>query len=115
MTPGERFERIEKNLAAASDAIMATAQLALRNEEALKKMAAGWELVQNNMQSLIDAHQRTEESLQRYVDAHQRTEESLQHYIDASDARMKRIEENLDALIRAIIAEHSNGQGKLGE
>jgi hypothetical protein len=29
--------------------------------------------------------------------------------VDAADARMKRIEENLDGLIRAITSEHSNG------
>jgi predicted transcriptional regulator len=29
---------------------------------------------------------------------------------DQSDARMKRIEENLDGLIRAITADHSNGK-----
>jgi len=30
----------------------------------------------------------------------------------AADARMTRIEENLDGLIRAITAEHGNGKGK---
>jgi hypothetical protein len=36
--------------------------------------------------------------------------ESFSKYIDQSDARMKRIEENLDGLIRAITADHSNGK-----
>ena len=31
-------------------------------------------------------------------------------YVEASDARMKRLEENLDGLIRAITSEHSNGK-----
>jgi hypothetical protein len=31
-------------------------------------------------------------------------------FVDSSDAHMKRIEQNLDALIRAITAEHSNGK-----
>jgi hypothetical protein len=31
-------------------------------------------------------------------------------YVAAADARMKRIEENLDGLIRAISSEHSNGR-----
>ena len=30
---------------------------------------------------------------------------------EAADLRMKRIEENLDGLIRAITADHSNGKG----
>jgi len=32
--------------------------------------------------------------------------------VDAADARMKRLEENLDGLIRAITAEHQNGKSK---
>ncbi len=31
--------------------------------------------------------------------------------VDASDARVKRLEDNLDGLIRAIAREHSNGKG----
>jgi hypothetical protein len=38
MTPAQRFERIEGNLAAASDAITATARLAARDEEALERL-----------------------------------------------------------------------------
>jgi ABC-type transporter Mla subunit MlaD len=34
--------------------------------------------------------------------------QTVNKIIDSSDARMKRIEPNLDALIRAITAEHSN-------
>ena len=34
--------------------------------------------------------------------------EQISRYIDTADARMRRIEENLDGLIRAITAEHSN-------
>jgi hypothetical protein len=33
-------------------------------------------------------------------------------YVDAADARMRRIEENLDGLIRAITSEHTNGKGR---
>jgi hypothetical protein len=45
------------------------------------------------------------ESVSKYVDA-------ASGYVAESNARMKRIEENLDGLIRAITAEHSNGKGK---
>ena len=38
--------------------------------------------------------------------------ESVTRYTDAADARMRRIEENLDGLIRAIAAEHTNGKTK---
>lgn len=35
---------------------------------------------------------------------------TVDKYVDAADARMRRIEENLDGLIRAITREHSNGK-----
>jgi len=129
MTTDERFEHMERNLAAVSDAIMARAQLALGNEEALKRLASGWELAQANMQnlsgaverltdgqqSLVDAHKSLVEAHKGLVEAHKRTEESLQRYIEAADARMRQMEANLDALIRIITAEHSNGRGQLGK
>ena len=36
--------------------------------------------------------------------------ETVSKYVSASDARMVRLEENLDGLIRAITSEHSNGK-----
>ena len=35
---------------------------------------------------------------------------TVMRYVDAADARMRRIEENLDGLIRAITLEHGNGR-----
>lgn len=32
-------------------------------------------------------------------------------FVEASEARVKRLEENLDGLIRAITSEHKNGKG----
>jgi len=37
---------------------------------------------------------------------------SIGKYVDAAEARTKRLEENLDALIRAITADHSKGKSK---
>jgi hypothetical protein len=61
--------------------------------------------------------ERIEAALQLTVELQERAQrnlitltESVAHYVDAADARMKRIEENLDGLIRAITAEHSNGK-----
>ncbi len=34
-------------------------------------------------------------------------------FVASSDARLKRLEENLDGLIRAITQEHTNGKGKI--
>jgi hypothetical protein len=53
---------------------------------------------------------RFEASTARLEAAHLKTEELVQKYVEAADARMKRIEENLDGLIRAISSEHSNGK-----
>jgi len=39
--------------------------------------------------------------------------ENVDKYVAAADARMKRIEDNLDGLIRAITREHSNGKGQV--
>jgi hypothetical protein len=37
---------------------------------------------------------------------------SVGKYMEAADARMTRLEENLDGLIRAITAEYSNGKSE---
>lgn len=54
---------------------------------------------------LIEAQTSTQKSLAGLT-------ASISQYVDASDARLKRMEENLDGLIRAITAEHSNGKKK---
>jgi hypothetical protein len=83
MTTEERFERIEGSL---------------------EVMTAGWLQIQALTKTLLEMQSRTQESLQGL-------NESISRYVDAADARMKRIEENLDALIRANTAEHTNGKG----
>ena len=59
----------------------------------------------------------TTEALKISVQVHIRTEEALAvtsrvvaEYVEASNVRMKQMEENLEALIRAITAEHGNGK-----
>jgi len=37
---------------------------------------------------------------------------TVSRYVDAANARMMRIEENLDGLIRAITREHGNGRAQ---
>jgi hypothetical protein len=63
--------------------------------------------------------QRIEESLIAVADSQTRTNQamttmadSISRYVEAADARMRRIEENLDGLIRVITAEHSNGKSQ---
>ena len=38
--------------------------------------------------------------------------DSIARQSEAADIRMKRVEESLEGLIRAITADHSNGKGK---
>jgi hypothetical protein len=75
MTPDERFERIESDLAGTTAILREVAQIQHRQAESLSQIT-----------------------------------ESISKSIDQSDARMKRIEDNLDGLIRAIAAEHGNGK-----
>ncbi len=55
-------------------------------------------------QSLIESQFRTDQSLSNLTG-------TVDKYATAADARMKRIEENLDGLIKAITREHTNGKG----
>jgi hypothetical protein len=52
---------------------------------------------------LIEGQVRTDKSLNDLA-------VTVIKYVDAADARMRRIEDNLDGLIRAISREHSNGK-----
>jgi len=84
MTPEDRFQRIEGSLQA-----LAESQLALQ-------AAIG---------GLIEAQTRNQDKLRVLT-------ESVSQYVSAADARMTRIETNLDGLIRAITAEHTNGKSQ---
>ena len=91
MTPEQRLDRIEAELAA----VVAT------------------------LHGGADAQQKLNDSLFRVSEAQQslivtvsQLTETVSRYVDSADSRMKRIEQNLDRLIRAITAEHSNGKGK---
>jgi len=86
--------------------------------------------IEEQVRLLFEAETRTKEtigqlaeSIAHYVDGAdarmKQSEVALEHldaavtrFIDSADTRMKIIERNLDALIRAIMAEHSNGKGK---
>jgi hypothetical protein len=53
--------------------------------------------------TLIEGQTRTDHSVNELA-------VTMNKYVEAADARMRRIEENLDGLIRAITREHSNGK-----
>jgi hypothetical protein len=82
---------------------MAPEQRFQQIEEALYKSVTMQLETQGLLRNLVESQGRTQETISGFS-------ESLGRYVDAADARMKRIEENLDGLIRAITAEHGNGK-----
>jgi len=84
MTTEQRFDRIETELEGISATLRNVAEIQLRHTVAMTDLTGA-------LSHLTDAFVRQSE---------------------AADLRMKRIEENLDGLIRAITADHSNGKGK---
>jgi uncharacterized protein with PIN domain len=83
MTTEERFERIEVALQATSEGLLQTQTL---------------------LKTVLEMQSRNQETLSAFM-------ESISDYVDKADVRMKRIEENMDTLIRANTAEHGNGKG----
>jgi len=74
-------------------------------EETLAKSVTMQQETQSLLRTLVESQARTQETIPSLV-------KSIDGYVDAADARMKRIEENLDGLIRAITAEHTNGKNR---
>jgi hypothetical protein len=62
-----------------------------------------FERIETNLEKVTLSQLRTQDAIGGLV-------ESIGRYVDASEARLKRLEENLDGLIRAIAAEHTNGK-----
>lgn len=82
MTPAQRFQQIEVTIQAIGESQLRT-------------------------QAVIEAVARAQTSTQEALAG---IAASISRYVDAADARMRRLDENLDGLIRAITAEHSNGK-----
>lgn len=80
----ERFERIEANL---------------------EGLTRGSVEVNNLQQALVAAQLNTQAAIDELV-------VTVSRFVEDTDARLKRTETNLDALIRAITADHSNGHTK---
>jgi CRISPR/Cas system-associated protein Cas10 (large subunit of type III CRISPR-Cas system) len=99
MTPEDRFERIEQDLEVAT--------------RTLRKVVELQELQQHNMASLIGTVDHMGQRLTTTAEAHNRLTDEVAAYVAESRERMKQMEASLDALIRIITAEHSNGKGKL--
>lgn len=74
-------------------------------EERFERIETNLEVTSRTMMILAQSQARTDVTIAEMA-------KSMGRYVDAAEARMKRLEENLDALIRAITAEHSNGKAR---
>lgn len=75
-----------------------------------------WEEMEAAIRSIVELQRLNTETLgtllQTSQESQRRLDAAIERYVDAADARMKQMEQNLDALIRIITAEHSNGKGR---
>jgi hypothetical protein len=85
----ERFERIESGLAAVVEAQHSLTE-AQRN-------------VVEAQRGLVEAHRMSDAMLRELM-------QTIGSFADSVNARMKRIEDNLDLLIRALTTDRSNGK-----
>jgi hypothetical protein len=62
---------------------------------------------------LTEGHARLTEAQTHLVETVDELAVTVSKFITSSEERYKRLEANLDGLIRAITQEHSNGKGKV--
>jgi Mg2+ and Co2+ transporter CorA len=127
VSPEERFERIEMDLqtvaetlkvsaafgaqmrtdlGAVTDTLKVFADSMLQTRTALARLIERDELQQRNLATLAETTTHIGARLTALT-------EEVTAYVADSRERIKQMEANLDALIRIITAEHSNGKGKL--
>jgi len=84
----------------------------MSTEERLEHIENGWLDIQQALKAVIQVQINANERIGTIAG-------SFSQFVDAANARtsrlednLARLEDNLDALIRAITAEHSNGKGQ---
>ena len=75
----------------------------MTTDERIERLENGWSEIQESLKALIALQGATQHTVSDLAAV-------IGSYTDAAESRMRRIEENLDGLIRAITAEHSNGK-----
>jgi hypothetical protein len=70
-------------------------------------------IVGNKLSMLSEARNRLTDAHTSLTDAHKHLTEEIAGYVADSREPMKQMEAGLDALIRIITAEHSNGEARL--
>ena len=71
-----------------------------------------FEHIERSLAAVVAAQRIQAESQTKLTESLIELTQRISRYVDSADERMKRIEENLDGLIRAITAEHSNGKAR---
>ena len=72
-----------------------------------------FERIENELAVIVQAQHGIVEAQRIQAETLGQLMQTIGAYVESSSARMKRIEDNLDGLIRAITAEHTNGKSKL--
>ena len=72
-----------------------------------------FERIENELAVIVQAQHGIVEAQRIQAETLGQLMRTIGAYVESSNARMKRIEDNLDGLIRAITAEHTNGKAKL--
>jgi hypothetical protein len=72
-----------------------------------------FERIENELAVIVQAQHGIVEAQRIQAETLGQLMQTIGAYVESSNARMKRIEDNLDGLIRAITAEHTNGKSKL--
>jgi hypothetical protein len=71
-----------------------------------------FERIEATMERVVELQEINQKTLGTLVKSIAGFVDSSNAYVQASNARMLQMEANLDALIRAITMEHSNGKGE---
>jgi len=97
-----------------AESVLATQSLIKGLAESQGRIQQSMEHLQDSIDKYIDSAMASgrlrDEAIARAAESGRLRDEAIARYVESADARMKRIEENLDALIRAITAEHTNGK-----
>ena len=114
MTPEERYDRIDQilaNLADRHEALAKRHEALTQSVELIARQSAENERQLNQQRRTTAEHELMFAQIAlRFQDTHESID-GLVRVAEASQERITRIEEDLDALIRAITAQHGNGKG----
>ena len=77
----------------------------MTTEEPWERIENGWLDIQQALKTVIQVQTNTIAEIGTIA-------ESMGQFVDAANTRISRLEDNLDVLIRAITAEHSNGKSQ---